>query len=299
MAFSQPASISKKATANTYALVVGIGQYEHRSIPALRFAEQDARIFGEYLMSPAGGNIPEKQVRSLIGEHATISNIYEGLKWLKGICRKKDKVILYFSGHGDVETDHVKNLGYLLAWNTPPNNYRNNAIRLEDVNDWANEISLKKGGEILLITDACHSGKLAGDFLKGNQLTREKLRTVLNNEVRITACGPDELAAEGTEWGGGRGVFSWYLLNGLNGLASSQQPGAITLGELQLFLDSSFANDKFLKEQDHRQKPISDGHPGFVMANTDPQVLSAYRKSFQQQRAAIPRLPAGLLPFKA
>jgi tetratricopeptide (TPR) repeat protein len=294
---AQVSQKKKQEKAKTYALVVGISQYQHKSIPSLRFAENDAKLFAEYLQSPAGGGIPASRVKVFTGAQATISNIYNGLIWLKANCRKGDKVLFYFSGHGDVETEKLQHPGYLLAWNTPPNNYRGNAIGIDDVNDWANEVSVKKKAQVVMIMDACHSGKLAGDFLKGKQLAKENLLTVLNNEARIAACGPDELAAEGLEWGAGRGVFSYYLLHGLNGMAKPQPSGIITLASLTQFMDSSFAQDIILKQQNHKQKPILDGHPALAMTHADPQVLISYQRNFIKAIPS-PKLPQGLLVFR-
>jgi len=46
--------------------------------------------------------------------------------------------------------------------------------------------------------------------------------------------------------GGGRGVFSWYLVNGLKGLADKNGDGIITGKDIQLYLDSCFARDPVL-----------------------------------------------------
>ncbi len=204
----------------TYALVVGISRYQDSAIRALQFADKDAERFAHYLHTRMVNPVPEAHVRLLTNESAAIANIYEGIDWLKSVCRQGDTVYVYFAGHGDLEVRDQNSLGYLLAWNSPPNNYRNNAIRIEDINDLANTLSLSRNAHTVLITDACRSGKLAGDFHKGKQFADSQLLRVLNNEIRMTACAADEEAAESVNWGGGRGVFSYYLLMGLNGSAA-------------------------------------------------------------------------------
>jgi uncharacterized caspase-like protein len=52
----------------------------------------------------------------------------------------------------------------------------------------------------------------------------------------ITAAGRDELSQEGQQWGGGHGVFTHYLLQGLNGEADYDLDGGVTLGELVPYL---------------------------------------------------------------
>jgi hypothetical protein len=195
--------------AKTYGIVIGISSYENTAIPQLQFADKDANLFYSYLI---GKNIPKENLKLLLNKDASISAIYEAMDWLKKQCSEGDVAYIYFSGHGDLETKEQKSLGYLLAYNSPSNNYKNNAISLENLNADANTLTLEKKVKVIIITDACHSGKLAGDFFKGKNYVNEQLQMVLNNEVRLTSCDVDQEAAEGQQWGDGRGVFSYYLV---------------------------------------------------------------------------------------
>ncbi|MGB3226661.1 MAG: hypothetical protein WBB02_01715, partial [Saprospiraceae bacterium] len=47
----------KSKVNNTYAVVVGISDYQDPGIPDLRFADRDAEAFKNYLRSNAGGNL--------------------------------------------------------------------------------------------------------------------------------------------------------------------------------------------------------------------------------------------------
>lgn len=263
----------------TYALVIGISGYENKDLKPLAYADKDAGLFAAYLQSKAGGSVPDSQMRVLLNEKATIAAVYNAMDWLKQQCSENDVVYVYFSGHGDVETKSSKVNGYLLAYNTPAHNYPNNAISIEQLNNDANFLTLQKKAKVVLITDACHSGKLAGDFFKGKQLAATQLQQVLNNEVRLAACAVDELAAEADHWGGGRGVFSYYLLMGMYGFADGLKDGTIQLHELRSFIDSSFARDQFLKQQNHKQHPVTDGNPNTNMAVVHTETFAAYNAS--------------------
>ncbi len=286
-------------TGKTYAVVIGISTYKNKALPSLQYSDKDAKLFASWLQSKAGGNVPATQIKLLLNEEATIAAVYDALDWLKENCKSEDLGYIYFSGHGDVETKNTFSLGYLLAYNTPPNNYRNNAIRIEDLNNKANILSLKNKAKVILITDACHAGKLAGDFYKGKQLVASQLRIVLNNEVRLASCAADEEAAEGPDWGGGHGVFSYYLLMGLNGRADLKKEGTIQLAELNKFLESSFIADKFLLADKHLQHPVTDGNPNFLMAITDTATLNRLHASQQKDDSATAHLLTGMQSFKA
>ncbi|MEP7081059.1 MAG: hypothetical protein ABI784_10045 [Ginsengibacter sp.] len=283
-------------TNNTYAIVVGISGYEDAAIPRLSFADKDATFFSQWLQTKAGGSVPQYNIKLLTNESATVSAFYSALGWVKDKAKENDQVYIYFSGHGDVETRNAISQGFLLAWNSPPNNYLNNAISVSDLNKSANELTTKNKAKIILITDACHSGKMAGDFYKGRELTAANLRLVLNNQVRMASCREDEEAAEGQAWGGGRGVFSYYLLKGLQGEA--ERKDIVNLQNLQQFLDSCFAADVELKQTKHIQHPISDGSPIFTLAKIDPAV-AAQKNSAKETITSAPPSPGGLISLRS
>lgn len=256
---------AQKSNQKTYAVVIGIAGYQNKALPQLNYPDKDATLFAAYLQSKAGGNVPQEQIRLLLNDKATIAAVYEAFDWLKETCKKNDRVYIYFSGHGDLETKDKLSVGYLLAYNTPPNNYVNNAISINSLNNTANTLTLKNGAKVIIITDACHAGKLAGDFFKGKQYAAEQLSKVLNNQVRLAACAASEEAAEGPDWGGGRGVFSYYLLNGLSGSAAGNNTDSIRLSDITKFLTVSFANDKYLVAGNHQQTPVIDGNETFAL----------------------------------
>lgn len=286
------------AKVKTFAVIVGITNYENAAIPALQYADRDAQQFAAYLQSKAGGEVPEAHIKLIVNKEATIAAVYEALDWLKEQCGKDDVAYIYFSGHGDVETKNNFSKGYLLAYNSPQNNYANNAIRVEDINNESLILTTKNKAKVILISDACHSGKLAGDFYKGKQLASSQLRLVLNNQVRLASCAENEEAAEGPDWGGGRGVFSYYLVMGLQGLAGAGKDSSIQLQDLSKYLDSSFAADQFLAQNKHNQHPVTDGNPFYPMGNIDRPTLNSLKSDIGNNAAQKSNLPPGLMALK-
>ncbi len=258
-AFPQQANKSSAEKGNTYAVIVGISSYESDGITRLDFAHKDAKEFEKFLRTSAGGAVPEENIRLLLNKEATYTAIYNALYWLLETCNKNDLVYFYFSGHGDIESNTIYKLGFLLAANTPRSNYINNAVRIEDLNNIANTLSVEKGAKVVLITDACHSGKLAGTDNRGNFLVGDQLRTVKGNEIRITSCGPDQLSNEDERWGGGRGVFSYYLVKGLTGMADYSKDNEVSLAEIKKYLNASLLADRILAEKEHKQTPVING----------------------------------------
>ncbi|MBK9962809.1 MAG: caspase family protein [Saprospiraceae bacterium] len=115
--------INENQSKNTYAVVVGISDYQDLGIPDLRFADKDAEAFANYLKSKAGGNLDADHLKVLLNEKATVAQFAMALDWLMEVVKENDQVILYFSGHGDVEKKTITQPGYLLCWDAPARVY--------------------------------------------------------------------------------------------------------------------------------------------------------------------------------
>ena len=69
-------------SSSTYAVVVGISDYQDEEIPDLRFADKDALAFAGFLQSPAGGSLDEDHLKVLTNEQATLGQFDAALWWL-------------------------------------------------------------------------------------------------------------------------------------------------------------------------------------------------------------------------
>lgn len=253
----------------THALIIGVANYGNPDIPKLKFANRDAEAFARFLKSNAGGSVPEENIILLVDTAATTAAVYNAIDELGRTVKKGDLVYFYFSGHGDIENKTIYKNGFLICYDSPPTNYNRFSLSIDDLNETANTMSADLNANVVLITDACHSGKLAGSFNKGNFLAGERFRQVKKKEIRITSSSAEQLSNENEAWGGGRGVFSWYLINGLNGLADQQNDGTVTLDEIKKFLDSSLAKDPVLIRENLVQTPVLQGNPAFALAQVD------------------------------
>ncbi|MDB5199289.1 MAG: tetratricopeptide repeat protein [Chitinophagaceae bacterium] len=291
--FSQSNAVNtEKPGPKVYALVIGISKYLQKDIPQLQFADRDAQVFADYLKSNGGGSVPLENIRLLVNEEATSAAVYDAIYWLKNTCKKDDVVFFYFSGHGDVENVTMYKNGFLICYDSPPNNYVNLSLSIDYLNDIANTLSAETKANVVLITDACHSGKLAGSKNKGSFLVGEQLKAVKNKEIRITACAADQLSNENADWGGGRGVFSYYLINGLKGLADREKDGIVTLDEIKTYIDTSLAKDPVLNRENIKQNPVLNGRQNFILAKVDQSEMKDAEKEIasgiSQQMNSVP-----------
>lgn len=262
----------------TFAVVIGISDYQDPKIPDLRFAHRDAEAFAHFLTSPSGGSLNKDQYKLLINNKATTAQIGASLDWLVDVCKEGDQAIIYFAGHGDVETNSGTQLGYLLAWDSPPLPYIYGTLPVSYLQFIVSKLSLQNKSRVLLITDACHAGKLAGNEVNGTQLTNANLSKQFANETKILSCQSGEVSIEGEQWGGGRGVFSFYLVEGLYGMADQDLDFKVSLFELDSFLDNKVSSevDPFI------QTPYISGNKLEHISKVFPEILAALRKSKNQ-----------------
>ena len=235
---SPVAATARVAAGATYAVVAGISDYQDPAIPDLRFADRDAEAFANFLRSPAGGSLDGDHLKLLTNEQATGAQLAKTLDWLIEVTKEDDRVIIYFSGHGDIETKRLSQPGYLLGWDAPSRVYSaGGAMNIRDFQDIVSTLSVVKKARVVVITDACHSGKLSGSDINGAQLTGQNLARQFANEVKILSCQPNEYSIEGEQWGGGRGAFSFILVDALYGLADDNNDLYVTLQEVGRYLE--------------------------------------------------------------
>ena len=265
---------SQSKTATTRAVIIGISDYQNKNIPDLKYAHKDAKAFVSYLTSSAGGNLKTEDYQLLLNEKATTGQIGAALEWLVELSKKGDRAIIYFSGHGDVENKTMFNLGYLLSWDSPAKTYMAGALPLNYLQAIVSTLSTQNQVEVLLITDACRAGKLAGSSVSGTQLTNANLSKQFANEVKILSCQPNEFSLEGEQWGGGRGVFSFHLLDGLQGLADNNEDLKVNLSEIGRYLEDKVSTEA----APHAQFPMVLGQKNTRMAFVEEQALALLKE---------------------
>lgn len=248
----------------TRAVVVGISDYQHPDIPDLRFAHRDAEAFVEWLRSPSGGSVPERNIQLLTNQTATSARFDSELSWIYEESQPGDRAFIYFSGHGDVE-QRYNNDGFLLCSDAAPKLYGSNgALGVYLLKGLVRGLSDKRV-RVILISDACHAGKLSGSPIGGKYLTSKSMAEQFTNEIKLLACQPDELSRELPNLDDGRGVFSYYLVQGLLGFADEDGDNVVKLRELMRFLTHKVPTEI----APVIQNPLCIGNPEVTLSQVD------------------------------
>jgi len=232
-------------TSQRWAAIIGISHYMDSRIPSLHYADADAVSFYEWVVSPSGGRIPPSHVKLLINEDATVTDIKDALyNWLSQPLQE-DVIIIYFAGHGSPQSpENPENL-FLLPYDTDYQNIATTAFPMWDIETALHRFI--KARRVIVIADACHSGGVGERFdiarraergLEVNPISSalQNLSIVGEGICVISASDDKQFSQEGQQWGGGHGVFTFFLLKALNGEADYSRDGRVTLGELIPYL---------------------------------------------------------------
>ncbi len=213
------------AQGQTYAVVVGISDYQALSARTgdLRFADRDARQVAAFLRSKTGGSMLAPHLRLLTNKQASGSAIREALLLFRK-ARAGDRVILYFSGHGAVNSfvpydARVNDERRLLTYSQIKAAFRES------------DASVK-----LCIADACLSGSMAQRQLSERKLAKAMAdRTGTTSQVAmLLASRSTENAVENGRLAGG--AFTYFLLRGLGGQADRNADRTVTIRELHQYV---------------------------------------------------------------
>ncbi len=281
---SNQAGNQKTSINNTYAVVVGISDYQDQGIPDLQFADKDAEAFANYLRSSAGGKLDNDHLKILINQQATMAQFGIALDWLWEECKEGDQAIIYFSGHGDVEKKSLTQPGFLLCWDAPSRVYMSGgAFALPMLQEVISTLSIQNKAKVIVITDACRSGTLAGSSVGGAQATASNLAKQFGNEIKIMSCQPNEFSIEGEQWGGGRGAFSFHLIDALYGLADANNDQFVTLQETGRYLEDHVSSEVAPVSQ----VPMTVGNRNERLTSVDATLLASIKSGKSNQIALL------------
>ncbi|MFZ4413222.1 MAG: caspase family protein [Bacteroidales bacterium] len=245
------------------ALLIGVSDYPNLPFAnQLQFADDDAIALYQLLTSHP--KVKKDNILLLINSDANQARVYDEFNRMKSNAALGDLVILYFAGHGDVSRKMEVEDGFLLlsgAYSDKDGDYfENDVLRLSDLKAFIGEFE-KNGVNILLITDACRSGKVLD--ADGSSKTLSALLQEWKNTAKIASCQPNELSQEGPQWGGGHGVFTYFLLKGLEGISDTDANGIVNLVELYTDVKKEVTSatfDKMLKRPSQTPKYAGDDY---------------------------------------
>lgn len=199
------------ADPDKFAVVVGVENYV--DLPPASYAERDAAAVKEHLIALG---YPERNIVSLTGGRATMSGLVKSLEtWLPRNAGPESTVAFYFSGHG--APDPSTGQAYIMPADGDPQFLNETAYPTKRLYAALGKLKAKR---VLVVMDACFSGAGGRSVLaKGTRPLVAKIELGRPDAriVSLAAAGANEIT--GADESAKHGLFTYYLLRGLNGAA--------------------------------------------------------------------------------
>ena len=246
-----------KPTSSLYIFAVGVDKYKNTKYN-LNYARADASGIAMQLRLSANTIFKDIHIDSLYDEDATVENISKKLELLQSVIKPEDVFLFYYAGHGVMNdpTDGSKPDFYLVLHKVTQMTgnetmLKQNALSASILKDILLKIPAQKQ---LILLDACNSGGAINTLTRGAgeeaaifQLARSTGFTVLSS------TNQEQNASEVATLG--HGIFTYAILNGLNGEADLKKDGKITVKEIEVYLNDiiPILSEKYKGSQQYPQ----------------------------------------------
>ena len=255
-----PTKMRSRKNKDRIALIIGIEKYDQ--IPSASYANLDAKFFYEYARK--GFGISKSNIKLLIDEDADLVKSLGTLnKWLPGkIKSNQTELIIFFAGHGLASNDG-KEL-YILPQDSDPDLLDRTALSRTELFKQIIDLNPKS---VTMFMDTCYSGISRDE--KMLLASARPVRIVANEEEGIpdnftifSASQLDQISSGIKE--AKHGIFSYYLMKGLEGNADANKDRNITNGELLVYMDENVSQKA--SELGRQQNPSFVGDPNTVLS---------------------------------
>jgi len=211
---------------NLYAVIIGIGKYRDAKIPSLNYTVNDAQGLYDVLINPNYGGIPKDNIQLLLDQEATVANIKKAIgTWLRQQAKEDDTVMIYYSGHGAPEGKET----YWVTYDADIEDLYATALSNNTIAELFDRIRSQR---VITFLDSCYSAATVNRTKQTRDLLQDNLWEKFSGSGRVTISASDgkQLSLELDEYR--HGVFTYYLLEGLQGQADKDRDGVIDVDEI-------------------------------------------------------------------
>jgi WD40 repeat protein len=260
------ASIAARQPA-LHAIVIGIKDFANPRL-ALKYSVADAELFASTLETRGKGLFSSVHVKRLFKPAQTTNTaIVAALKQARQEVGPEDLFVFYVASHGTVDDGQ-----YLLitsnVGSTTTAKLKQDALTQDSLKEMISNIPASKK---LVVLDTCSAGQL-GDAIQVAMLTRgmsdDTAMKVLSRAVGSTVLSAATSVQEALEGYKGHGLFTYVIVEGLNGAADADKDGFVKTLELADYVDNQVP-ELAEKVFQHKQYPIvSPTGQGFPLVRT-------------------------------
>jgi hypothetical protein len=247
--------LPQAAEPNPDAIAVVIGVERYASLPTARYAARDAQLFRRYAAAAFGVTDDRNHLYVRTDADATgneFRKLFGDDGWLARRVRPTTDLYVYFSGHGapDVKT----RTPYLLPTDADAAYPRETGYSVATLYQQLARLDVRT---VTIFLDACFTGstRSSGTLFSGARpivISVEQPALVRDNFAVIAASGGDQIASDYPAKR--HGLFTYFALLGLRGAADTDADGAVTVAELERYLDSNVPS--VAGTLDREQRPV-------------------------------------------
>lgn len=251
---SRPDEITIKLAApekkvSLYILTVGINKYKNPALN-LNYAEPDARGIADFFRKSGTGLFKKIEIADIYNDQATKKGIVAELKKLQSI-NKQDAVLIYLAGHGENISEEWYFIPYEQTYPERQDDVKEKSVSSDELSGLIRDIKAQK---ILVLIDACKSGAALYAF-RGFEDRKALSQLSRATGVHVVAASSkDQFAAEVKDIG--HGVFTYTLLQGLNGKATAKGE-TLTVRKLMGYIEEELP-EVTKKYRQEAQYPVID-----------------------------------------
>jgi hypothetical protein len=258
-----PTLINSARPRDAVAIIIGIEKY--RRVPDADFANRDASAFYDYARRALG--IKPENIRLLVDDKADAAEILRAFKtWLPTRVNKNTTdVYVFYSGHG-LPSEDGGSL-YFLPHEVDRDLLERTAITQKEV---VQAIQRTAPKSVMMFIDSCYSGQSrTGTSLLASarpiSIAPKVSTDFPPNFMVISASAPDQISSSSPELK--HGIFSYYLMLGMEGEADVNKDGQITVGEMQTYLSQQVTRRAI--GMNRTQSPQTTGDLNRVLVHVD------------------------------
>ncbi len=213
------------------ALIIGVESYTETPVKAA-YANSDAQVFTDFAAQKLG--IQTDRIQTLLDDKADEKGILLTLQdWLHRASRPgKSDIYIFFAGHG-LASDDGKQM-FLLPHDGSPRLLERTALLRDEL---FADIAAANPRSVTVFLDTCYSGTTRGaeTLIASRPIAiRARAQAVPKGFTVMTAAGGEQTAKPLEE--AKHGMFSYFLLKGMEGDADANQDNQITAGELHAYV---------------------------------------------------------------
>jgi len=221
---------ASSARGDLYVLAVGISKYRDNAFArGVRFAAQDAEALVEDLRLRAAKLYDNVYVHTLLDDNATFDAMEKAFADFASRIRPIDAFVFFVAGHGTARDGQYHFIPADLI-------YENDDVLVtRSFNQARIERHMKKinANRTVMVLDTCSSGAMAGRAGPEDKAAIAQLMRATGHAI-LAAASSEQMALEQGE--AGHGVFTYALLQGLDGSADANDDGIIDIDELAAYL---------------------------------------------------------------